>query len=182
MSFSVSYLFVFIAVSIIWIIVRVIIGMEKNSVDILKELKLLTLYVCLVVIVRITFFPWNLIDGHIQPLIFDSEQIFPPKLNLIPIIHLFDEYDGWLKNLFGNITMFIPVGMALPFCFNKLDNIGKVTLSGFLLSLCIELLQLPFFDRTTDIDDLITNTTGAFIGAVLYFLIRAIVRKQKHSA
>ena len=77
--------------------------------------------------------------------------------------------------------MFIPVGIAFPFCFKKMDNIGKVTLAGLSCSLCIELLQLPLFNRTTDIDDLITNTTGAFVGAVLYFSIRTVIQKQKHS-
>ena len=182
MSFSVSYLLVFIVVSIIWIVARVIADMEKSFVDIHRECKLLTLYVCLVVILRVSFFPWHLLDGHIQPLVFDSERIFPLKLNLIPIIHLFDVYEGWQRNLFGNIAMFIPVGMVLPFCFEKLDNIGKVTLSGLCCSLCIELMQLPFFERTTDVDDLITNTTGALIGALLYFFFRAVIRKQKHFA
>ena len=51
--------------------------------------------------------------------------MYPFWINLTPIVHMFDVYDGWLINIIGNIAMFIPVGLAWPFCFKKLDTIGK---------------------------------------------------------
>ena len=71
--------------------------------------------------------------------------------------------------------MFIPVGIIWPVCFKQLNNVFKVTLAGFVYTLLIELSQLPFYDRCSDVDDLILNTTGVLIGAVIYFLVRKIV-------
>ena len=74
--------------------------------------------------------------------------------------------------------MFIPVGIILPVCFRKLNNVFKVTLAAFGMTLFIELSQLLLYDHSTDIDDLILNTTGAFIGAMIYFLV-VIIRRRK---
>ena len=57
---------------------------------------MLTVYICLVVIARIVYFPMRLVDGRIASLILDVDKIFPLWINLIPIVHLFDVYDGWL--------------------------------------------------------------------------------------
>ena len=38
-----------------------------------------------------------------------------------------------------------------------------------------ELLQLPFFDRATDIDDLILNTAGCAAGYLIYAAVRRIL-------
>ena len=84
---------------------------------------------------------------------------------------MFEIYDGWLVNLIGNISMFIPVGFLLPFCFSKLNSVKNVVFVGFKISLFIELSQLILYERSTDIDDLILNTLGVFIGALIYFSI-----------
>ncbi|HCW04256.1 MAG TPA: hypothetical protein DGK91_06850 [Clostridium sp.] len=65
--------------------------------------------------------------------------------------------------------MFIPVGIVWPICFKKLDNIGKAILAGAIFSLLIEISQLLFYERCSDIDDLILNTAGVAIGALIYF-------------
>ena len=75
--------------------------------------------------------------------------------------------------------MFIPVGLAWPFCFKKLDSLGKVVLAGAGFPLFIEITQLPFYDRCSDVDDLILNTTGIFIGALIYFGIKRLTACKK---
>ena len=47
------------------------------------------------------------------------------------------------------------------------NNISKVLLFGFCLSLVIEISQIFTF-RLTDINDLITNTLGTLIGYLVY--------------
>ncbi len=167
--FEISFWSLALIITIIWIGIRAAFAIKNHNIVWLHEVKLLTVYICIIVIARIVYFPWHLEDGHIGTLVFDSQRILPFRLNLRPIVHLFDIYEGWQRNIFGNIAMFIPVGLAWPFCFKKLDNIGKVVLSGFCFSLLIELSQLLFYDRGTDIDDLITNTAGVLIGAIIYF-------------
>ena len=43
----------------------------------------------------------------------------------------------------------------------------------------IEVSQLLFYERSSDIDDLILNTTGAFIGALIYFSAVALIKRSK---
>ena len=135
---------------------------------------MLTVYICLVVIARIVYFPMRLVEGRIASLVLDVDKIFPLWINLIPIVHLFDVLDGWLINIIGTVTMFIPVGLAWQFCFKKLDTLGKTVLAGAGFPLFIEITQLPFYDRCSDVDDLIMNTAGILIGALIYFGIKLL--------
>ena len=177
--FEITYKELFIFVTLAWIVTRVICGIRNQKVDWKNEAKLLTVYICLVVIARFVYFPMHLVEGRIASLVLDVEKIFPLWVNFIPIVHMFDEYDGWLINIIGNITMFIPVGWAWPFCFKKLDTIGKTVLAGAGISLFIEITQLPFYSRCSDIDDLIMNTTGIFIGALIYFGVKRLNTRKK---
>ena len=177
--FEITYKGLFILISLVWIMVRVIYGIRNRNMDWKYEAKLLTVYICLVVIARIVYFPMRLVEGRIASLFLDVEKIFPLWINLIPIVHLFDGYDGWLINIIGNVTMFIPVGLAWPFCFKKLDTIGKTVVVGAGFPLLIEITQLPFYDRCSDVDDLILNTTGILIGALLYFGVKRIKTRKK---
>ena len=50
------------------------------------------------------------------------------------------------------------------------------------MSLTIEILQLPFADRTSDVDDLILNTLGVAIGYILYLTVRNVKNLGKQKA
>ena len=178
--FEITYKGLFIFITLAWVTVRVICDIRNQKVDWKSEGKLLTVYICLVVIARIVYFPLCLVEGHIASLILDVEKIIPLWINIVPIVHLFDVYDGWQINIIGNIMMFIPVGLTWPFCFKKLDTIGKTVLAGAGFPLFIEITQLPFYDRCSDVDDLILNTTGILIGAIIYFSVKRLtIRKKK---
>ena len=177
--FEITYTGLFIFITLVWIVTRAICGMRNHKVDWKYEAKLLTVYICLVVIARMVYFPMGLVDGRIASLFLDVEKIFPLWINPVPIVHLFDVYDGWLINIIGNIAMFIPVGLVWPFCFKELDTIGKTILVGAGFSLLIEITQLPFYGRCSDIDDLILNTTGIFIGAIIYFGVKRLKARNK---
>ena len=167
--FEITYKALFVFITLAWIVTRAICAIKNKRVDWKYEAKLLTVYICLVVIARIVYFPMRLEEGRIASLVLDVDKIFPLWINLIPVVHLFDVYDGWQINIIGNVTMFIPVGLIWPFCFKKLDTLGKTVLAGAGFPLFIEITQLPFYDRCSDVDDLILNTTGIFIGALIYF-------------
>lgn len=86
--------------------------------------------------------------------------------------------------LFFNIAMFIPLGFFTAGCLRW--GLRATALSGFALSSFIELSQLTgnwglagFTYRTFDVDDIVNNTTGAVLGAVCVWTVRAI---QKHRA
>lgn len=179
--FEIKYLEELIGITVIWIASRIYVGIKKKKFSFAEELKMLMVYICFIVIARIVNFPWHHVDGHIGVLTFDASKIFPLWINVIPIVHLFDIYDGWQMNIIGNVAMFIPVGVVWPICFKKLDNIKKAIAAGAGFSLFIEITQLPFFERCSDIDDIILNTTGFAIGAGIYFLCKKIMGKTENT-
>ena len=63
-----------------------------------------------------------------------------------------------------------------------MDTFFKVAGTGFLMSLTIEILQLPFADRTSDVDDLILNTLGVVTGYVLFVIVRYAKNLGKQKA
>lgn len=89
--------------------------------------------------------------------------------NFIPFKEMFRYSLGsrlFVKNVLGNIIMFIPYGF---FCSYYL-NLKKSKLCLFLVllvSLSIEGTQL-IIGRVFDIDDIILNIVGGFIGFLLY--------------
>ena len=103
---EITYTGVFVFITLAWIVIRVICGIKNKKVNWKYEAKLLTVYICLVVIARIVYFPMGLVEGHIASLILNVEKIIPLWINLVPIVNLFDVYDGWQLNIIGNITMF----------------------------------------------------------------------------
>ena len=179
MGFFISYGMLVIFITICFVLVRVTCAAVRKKIDWKQECKLLTVYVCLVVIARLVYFPWNLVDGHIEKMFIYNSKDIVNTVNPVPFVHLTDIYDGWQRNVFGNVAMFIPVGLSWPFCFKKIDRVWKATLAGFGLSLFIEISQLFVFGRSSDIDDLITNTLGAFIGALIYFGIVKLINMNK---
>ena len=172
--FEITYKGLLIFITVAWLAARIICGLRNNGVDWKREAKLLTVYICLVVIARIVYFPMRTVNGRIGSLLLNVDKIFPLWINLIPIVRLSEMYDGWLINIIGKVAMFIPVGVIWPFCFKKLDTLGKTILAGAGFPLFIEITQLPFYDRCSDIDDFILNTAGIIIGALIYFGVKHI--------
>ena len=177
---EISYLQMVLFISAVWVIIRGICWVNAKRFDLKRELQLLLVYICIVVVVRFTFCPFGKVDGKIQPLLFDTEKIFPLRVNFKPFLYLFDypTIREALLNLIGNITMFIPLGIVWPGVFQKLNTHGKVIAAGFGVSMTIEILQLAFFDRATDIDDLILNTLGFLMGYGIYLLVKRFGRKK----
>jgi glycopeptide antibiotics resistance protein len=176
--FEVSFLTAELVFTPIWIIVRIVVWIRQKRIDWKREATLLLMYINLAVIIRFVFFPKALVNGHVQPLVYDPAAVFPFRMNLFPLVHLL-EYNSardivW--NIVGNVTMFIPSGIILPVVYKNLNRFEKVVAAGAFISLCIEILQLPFSSRASDIDDLILNTLGVLVGYGIYALIRQLKR------
>lgn len=83
---------------------------------------------------------------------------------------------GAFRQFYGNILMFIPVGILMPFIFKKTQRFRWALLGGFLFTFCIESLQFilclaGMCLREFDVDDLILNTLGALVGHGIYKLV-----------
>jgi len=80
-------------------------------------------------------------------------------------------------NIAGNAAMFAPAGLLAAFALGW--GVRRVSAVALVLSVTIELLQLAS-GRSADVDDLILNTAGAAVGALLC-LLAARLRQQRHS-
>lgn len=88
-------------------------------------------------------------------------------------IYLVPFYVTELTSHILNIIMFIPLGFLIPLIWKRYRKISKVAIIGFLMSFTIEFCQL-FCYRTTDINDLITNTLGTVVGFIIWSIFNKI--------
>ena len=67
----------------------------------------------------------------------------------------------------ANVALFVPLGMASSLAFPPW-RLWRIGVFGLFISCCMELGQLLFLhDRFPSLLDLVTNTSGAVIGALL---------------
>ncbi len=83
--------------------------------------------------------------------------------------HLF-----WFLQIFLNILFFVPLGFLLPFIHKRFNDPVVVTATGFLFSFGIESMQFITSRGVTEIDDIINNTLGAFVGFAAYTIFIAL--------
>ncbi|GKU76982.1 VanZ family protein [Paenibacillus sp. L3-i20] len=76
-------------------------------------------------------------------------------------------FDIWFKNLFGNLILFIPIGMFLPLLNRKFKRSFSMIVSCIFLIAIVEVSQMLFKVGSFDVDDIILNTTGAWLGLLL---------------
>lgn len=75
-----------------------------------------------------------------------------------------------------NYMLFIPLGVLLYLCFG--EKLGlRVVIAGLLLSVSIEIVQLVFRIGLFEFDDMIGNTVGCLIGAVIGKATREIKKR-----
>lgn len=179
---QITYASMVCVITAIWCLLRVAVAVKNKGFCWKRELQLILVYICIVVVARFTFFPFSKVNGEIQPLVFDGAKAFPFRINWIPFVNLFDypAIRDILINVIGNTAMFIPLGIVWPSVYRALDSHKKVILAGVGVSVCIEILQLPFYDRVTDIDDLLLNSIGFIVGYLLYLLVRRLGKRGKN--
>jgi glycopeptide antibiotics resistance protein len=84
------------------------------------------------------------------------------------------------NNLLGNLFGFVPFGFLVPVLLPWFRHGFKILLAGFLLSLGYEATQLWLGLGIFDVDDLILNTAGSFIGYTIFFITGLITRTRKN--
>ena len=93
------------------------------------------------------FVPFKTINTYIRALLDGSMNIDIP-----------------IKNLFGNLIMFLPGGIYLPYYIRKINKISVFLISMSILLVVIEVVQVVTRRGSFDIDDFILNMLGALIG------------------
>lgn len=84
---------------------------------------------------------------------------------------LFSDSATWFGPLFdslGNMAFFIPLGVLLYILLERTGRgVGLVVVVGALISATVETLQYVLALGHTDVTDLLFNTAGALVGAVI---------------
>lgn len=69
-----------------------------------------------------------------------------------------------LRNVLGNLAVFLPMGFFVPILKGPWTSAFRVALVCMILSLAIETLQYDSGRRVADIDDVLLNTLGGILG------------------
>jgi len=95
----------------------------------------------------------------------------PGHVQLVPFHTLRNYLDGYdstqtmLLYVVGNVVMFVPFGLFLQLALRR--RVALTVALGLLASVTVEVLQLPIWSRSSDVDDVILNTLGGVVGALL---------------
>ena len=84
----------------------------------------------------------------------------------------------FFRNIIGNIVMFIPYGMYMTYYFD-LKRPFLVIILAIVLSTAIEITQY-FIGRVFDVDDILLNVVGAFLGFLIYRIGCRLYKRRKH--
>lgn len=95
--------------------------------------------------------------------------------NLVPFKEIF-RYDitskMFIRNSIGNILLFMPFGLFVA-AYIDVRRVTPVVILTFISSLSIEVVQ-NIIGRVFDVDDIILNVLGGFIGATIYVILDKI--------
>ena len=82
-------------------------------------------------------------------------------------------------NLVGNIIAFIPLGYLMPRLHKIFENLFLCMATALLFILGIELFQLFSAFGIFDVDDILLNGLGTFIGYLCFVLMKLLTKKNK---
>jgi glycopeptide antibiotics resistance protein len=123
----------------------------------------------------------TIVPAHLSPIRIRSTDA--NHINLIPLdysFRCFRQGRGMyphltafcLRNTLGNVALFMPLGILLPFIDARFRTFKRVLLFGLAMSLAIETAQLALRfignPRAVDIDDVLLNTLGGCLGFLIY--------------
>ncbi|MBD8497854.1 VanZ family protein [Paenibacillus arenosi] len=107
-------------------------------------------------------------------------------INLVPfqtikeyMFHLeYYPFDVWFNNLFGNVLLFLPLGFLIPLLLPVFKRWWIIVLLSFVLTVTIEMLQYGLQLGTLDVDDMILNIGGGWLGFGLHIVARHLWAEQ----
>lgn len=154
-----------------WIIARLLRFAIHKRGSLLRELTLALLFLLL----------WFLIQQTLEPFVLALDRA-PEPPNLVPLrglvlmlrraIAVDHAITRWIVaiNILGNILIFVPIGFLVSVLTPNRHK-GWLALGiGLAISLTIEIVQLSFVIRVFDVDDLLLNSFGAWLGFITFLL------------
>ena len=164
------------------IAVRVFVYNKTKKLNVKREVIILLFWIYIAALLSVVFIPeYGIKVGSGSDLFhlpdFKSREtiILDSPIGWIKWKLTLGDYSDLVRNIVGNIIVFIPFGLLVPSILNKSGI--KTILYGIFLSFFIEFTQL-FMNRQSDIYDLLLNTLGAALGYSAYLLIKLIIKKR----
>ncbi|MGU3473686.1 VanZ family protein [Paenibacillus sp. D51F] len=119
--------------------------------------------------------------------IFNDQRTLNRSINLIPFYSIKEYILGGsatikkfaFSNVVGNIVILIPLGTYLSL-FKKDTRVITNLLVIFFVSLSVEIIQWLLGIGAADIDDIILNCLGGWIGILGYKFLAFILRNEKN--
>lgn len=159
------------------------IGQKKSKKEILEKIIHLLFFVYCFHLISVLF-----LDSDFGRVVSQKESFYEYAKNNVNVtlfasIRLF--YNGYingvvtlgaiLKNLFGNLFIFMPMAYFLPHYFKKQKKWYVFLITMVILVFCVEVLQVVLMSGSGDIDDLFLNV----LGSMIMFALLKIWRKEK---
>lgn len=105
------------------------------------------------------------------------------ELVFIPFYSFYEaiEQPEFYRSMLMNILLFEPLGLTTPFALpSKFHKKVKITIGlGFLLSICVEIIQYAFCLGRAEVDDVICNTLGCAIGVTAYLICKKLLETSE---
>lgn len=172
-------LLVIIILSVIYATYFLVTNISKRR-SLLETVKNLVTFVYIMFVLKYTLFPIIGFDSLANEL---RNEIGFTRFNWIPLYSLYKDIKsastytvlrGILMQTILNICLSIPFGFLIKLFYNKATTIISKIWYALGFGLCIESLQLiisiliGYTYRVIDIDDIIFNAIGVFVGYFLY--------------
>ena len=153
-----------------------------NKRERIKMVFLVGIFICyILLLMKILFFSRiSLFE------LFHSQGASFRSFNFIPFYSIWQYLSGSTANLrtfafgnvVGNIVIFIPLGIYLP-TFKKDKRVKTNLLFIFIVSLFVEIMQGIFGIGASDIDDILLNCLGGWVGLLGYQFLIFLLRDDK---
>lgn len=158
------------SILLIWIIVISIFLCYKNDKR-MKWMIVLLLPIYTYCLMRFT------ITGRVGTVDSKDINLFPGESLITMLSSPWNNRGGYeYIEAVGNILLFVPLGVFLRKCFNCKYQV--LAIFALFTSILIEYTQLSLLIGVFEIDDVIHNTWGCFIGANLVYLLKCIYSRK----
>lgn len=167
--------FVFFAGCVIQIPLLIIYNLIMKQ-NVFKHIRVIAIIAYILVIINLTLWPpisprvpiaWSDISYNLQPF-----ETIRQSMN-----HFY--YMVGVRNILGNFALLLPLAMLL-----RVRGHGRAALYGFSISLSIEIVQMLLtkygfiYSRAFDVDDLILNTLGFYVGFIFITIFKMLVKRR----
>ncbi|MGF7400821.1 VanZ family protein [Thermoanaerobacterium thermosaccharolyticum] len=149
-------------------------------------------------IVMVTFITGFIIYAiELISIVFFPITFYPPMPNYVPNVNIVPLKDIIIlmrtqpiniviKNVVGNIILFIPFGFFVPIIYRNMNKFNYTLLLGLCFSVFIEIVQFiidyltKYPNHTSDINDVLLNIIGLVLGFIIQRGIREISFMAKY--